>query len=70
VCSMETNDMVQVQESGLSEERHPAPGKSLHLGEPQDMVEVQEGGLSEESQLALGKSLRLGETNRTAQEGP
>jgi hypothetical protein len=61
--------LVQVQESVLSEERHPAPGKDLHSGETNDMVgEVQEGGPSEESQLALGKRLHLGE-NRAAQEG-
>ena len=37
MCSVETNDMVKIQESGLSESRL-ALGKSLRLGETNRMV--------------------------------
>jgi hypothetical protein len=33
MCSVETNETVQVQESGLSEESHPALWEGLRSGE-------------------------------------
>jgi hypothetical protein len=57
MCSVETNDMVELQGSVL-----------LEVQEENDLSKVQESHLSEVSHPALGESLRSGETNRTAEE--